>query len=305
MITQSDQVLSTIEERILEVLVSRGKTPEVLDYIKLGRGKMLRPLLVVLTVELCDGELDSSVVDTAAGVELVHTASLIHDDVIDDGVTRRGLDTVHRRHGTSVAVLAGDFLFASAFHLFSKVPNSGVLSIMTSVIQVMCTGEINQLLNPALDETNYWTWAYQKTACLLGGCCRLGAIITNQDRQKGAVLQEFGECIGLAFQLTDDVLDYRGHNDKMGKKRGTDFKSRVWTLPTIRAYQQGLIPFTWYDGDFEVIQNVLEKEGILDEVWGLAEGDVNRAVGIIDQFPNSRAGDDIIDLSRAILTREV
>ena len=219
MIIQSYPMLSVINDRISDLLVSRGKAAEVLGHIKLGSGKMLRPLLVLLTVKLCGGPVDSHVVDTAAGVELIHTASLIHDDVIDNGIMRRGQEALHRKHGTQAAVLAGDYLFATAFHLFSKVPYPGVLTVMTGTIQEMCTGEINQLLSPALDETDYWTWAYQKTACLVGGSCRLGAIITNQDGEKGAVLQEFGECLGLGFQLTDDVLDYRGHDHEMGRNR--------------------------------------------------------------------------------------
>lgn len=304
MIIQSYPMLSTINERISEVLVSRGKAAEVLDHIKLGTGKMLRPLLILLTVKLSGGLLDSNVVNAAAGVELIHTASLIHDDVIDNGIMRRGQEALHRKHGNQAAVLAGDYLFATAFYLFSNIPDPGVLTVMTGIIQEMCTGEINQLLAPALDETDYWTWAYQKTACLLGGCCRLGAIITNQDGEKGAVLQEFGECLGLGFQLTDDVLDYRGHDQKMGKKPGADFASQVWTLPTIRAYQRGLVPFAWYEEEFHSIQRILEKEGVLDEVWGLAVGYVNRALGIIRQFPESEAKDELISLSKAVLTRE-
>lgn len=295
--------LQEVQERMTQVLQAEGKVGEVLEHIHRASGKRLRPLLVLLTFDLCGGVRTDDVLNVAAGVELVHMASLIHDDIIDNSDLRRGQETVHRRFGAQVAVLVGDKLFAAAFHLFSLTKHREVLKTMTSIIQEMCSGEINQLLAPLSDEEDYWTYIHQKTACLIGGCCRLGAVLAESPSQED-VLQEFGENLGLAFQLTDDVLDYRGVDGKLGKKIGIDFAEKLWTLPTIRGFRRGLIPLDWYEQDFSTIRSVLERDGILDEVWQLAGDYVTKSASLLQRFPISTTQKQLLRITQQIVNRE-
>lgn len=293
-----------MQTKIEEILSSYGKGQDVLDYVASATGKRLRPSLVFLTLDLCGGTRFEEAVDCAAGVELVHMASLVHDDIIDHSELRRGQMTVHRRFGTQAAVLAGDHLFAAAFYLFALSTNQRVSQVMTTVIQAMCAGEINQLFAPATAERDYLDYIHKKTACLIGGCCRLGAILSDLDDVEGSRLQEFGENIGFAFQLTDDVLDYRGVDEEMGKERGRDFAEKVWTLPTIRAFKQGLIPYNWFTRDFASIRTVLEDSGVLDEVWQVAARYVQKAKLSLERFPDSISKVELRGLSDKLLARQ-
>ena len=295
--------MDRVQDRIEEVLDSSGRAKEVFDYVGLTPGKRLRPSLVLLTFSLCGGTKYDEAINAATGVELVHMASLIHDDIIDRSELRRGQETVHRKFGTQAAVLAGDHLFAAAFHLFSLSASGRVSQLMTSVIQGMCSGEINQLLDPVTNEKEYMAYISKKTASLIGGCCRLGAILSDLDPLEGKQLQEFGENLGLAFQLTDDVLDYRGVDLTMGKQRGRDFAEGVWTMPTIRAYYRGLIPHKWSRLDFQFIRSILETTGILGEVWQVAADYAQRAIRILERFPESTTRTELLNLSQKVLER--
>ena len=292
-----------MQTRIDQVLKSDGRAKEVLDYVASKRGKGLRPSLVLLAFDLCGGMRFAEAIDSATGVELVHMASLIHDDIIDRSELRRGNVAVHRKFGTQAALLAGDHLFAAAFHLFALNTNHRVSQVMTAVIQDMCAGEIDQLLSPVKTEPDYLGYIRKKTACLIGGCCRLGAIISDASELDEAHLQEFGENIGLAFQLTDDVLDYRGVNAIMGKEGGRDFSERVWTLPTIRAYERGLIPHNWFTLDFASVRSILENRGLLDEVWQTAAGYVRKATSVLECFPDSATKVELTALAEKLMGR--
>lgn len=295
--------MDLIKQKMNEKLTMPGKVNNVLKHIQGSVGKMLRPRLILLTFDLCGGTDMESMVNVAGGVELVHTASLIHDDIIDRSNLRRGLETIHRAFGTQIAVLLGDHLFAAAFHLFALSRNSKVSELMTEVISQMCTGEINQLLNPLVSEEEYWQYIYQKTACLIGACCRLGAILSDTDDEEGEALQASGDHIGLAFQLTDDLLDYTGAHSITGKIPGQDFAEGIWTLPTIKAYQEGLIPFNWPELEFTHIQSILVHEGIIDYVADIARKQISEALVIFDRYPYSESKNELIHLSKQLLDR--
>lgn len=303
LIIQRSLRLEDVQARIDQILKSNGRSTEVLDYVTSERGKGLRPSLVLLTFDLCGGIRFAEAIDGAAGVELVHMASLIHDDIIDRSQLRRGQMTAYRKFGTQAAVLAGDHLFAAAFHLFALNTDHKVSKVMTAVIQDMCAGEIDQLLSPARIESDYVSYIRKKTACLIGGCCRLGAIISDASELDEAHLHEFGQNIGLAFQLTDDVLDYRGVNAVMGKEGGRDFAERIWTLPTIRAYERGLIPHNWFTLDFASVRSILESRGLLDEVWELATSHVRMATRQLEHFPDSVAKMELTSLATKLMKR--
>ncbi|HBN95910.1 MAG TPA: hypothetical protein DDZ66_06400 [Firmicutes bacterium] len=303
LIIQSSLSLEVVQTRIDQVLQSSDLAKEVFDYVASAQGKGLRPSLVFLTFDLCDGTRFDEAIDSATGVELVHMASLIHDDIIDRSELRRGQMTIHRKFGTQAAVLAGDRLFAAAFHLFALCTTHKVSQVMTAVIQDMCVGEIDQLLSPVKTESDYLNYVRRKTACLIGGCCRIGAILSDASDLDEAYLQEFGENIGFAFQLTDDVLDYRGVDAEMGKEGGRDFTERVWTLPIIRAYEEGLIPANWYMLDFAFVRSILEGRRVFDEVWQMASDYVRKATTVLERFPDSTAKVELTAVAERLMKR--
>ena len=194
LLAQRSLSLELVQNRIHEVLHCFGRGQDVLDYIGSTSGKRLRPLLVLLTFDLCGGTRFQEAIDCAAGVELVHMASLIHDDIIDRSQLRRGQLTAHCRFGTQAAVLAGDHLFAAAFHLFALGTGQRVSRVMTTVIQDMCAGEIHQLLSPVTEEEDYLDYIQKKTACLFGGCCRLGAILSDLDDAEGHIFRSLAKA---------------------------------------------------------------------------------------------------------------
>ena len=196
---------------------------------------MLRPRLVYHTAAL--NEHDPIVVrDIAVAVELIHLASLVHDDVIDHAPIRRGRDSLNARYGNQASVLAGDFLFATAFHLINRHQQSRVMENITHTIQVMCSGEIIQMgqaydLNIGLDE--YYDKTYRKTACLFASSCKIGALISQAGPEQVKHLEQFGMCLGYAYQIIDDVMDLVADSTTLGKPVGNDIAQGNITLPVI------------------------------------------------------------------------
>jgi len=245
------------------------------------------------------------VLDVAAGVELVHRASLIHDDIVDDGIMRRGRPATYRVFGTKEAVLAGDYLFAAAYTLFARADEHGqIIDIMSAAIREMSVGEINELLQPTRSSQEYWVYIRRKTASLLEACCQVGAILGGQDQHWERKLREFGEAVGYAFQLTDDVLDYRGSSQKLGKEVGGDFTAETWTLPIILARDRALLSDSWNSLGFSHVQQVLTDNGILDEVWQCAADYLRRAHAILDELPQNSVVEQLRQLVDAIAVRQ-
>jgi len=283
--------LNLIQKRIKELLISSGPPQEIFDYIQQNSGKMLRPMLVYLVYQLCNGDDLNAVVDVASGVELIHIASLIHDDIIDQSNLRRGTQTIHSRYGVSVAVLAGDFLFAKAFSVFTTYNEYKILSLMTDVICQMCAGEIEQLVRPGQTEAYYWRYIFKKTACLIGSACKAGALLgKNISQELIANLESFGHYLGYAFQLVDDILDYLPISDRLGKEIGDDYQEGLWTLPIIRGVAQGYLTRSWRtDYSRAEITKLLEEAGILQEIYQEAEHYIERALALLDSFPEHPA----------------
>lgn len=228
--------IDLVTARIKEVLTSEGSIQKILAYIQQTSGKMIRPTLASLVFQLCGGESEAALLDAAAGIELIHMASLIHDDIIDRSDLRRDAFTVQKQFGVEAAVLAGDFLFARAFNLFTNSEPRQVLAVMTDVISQMCIGEIQQLMDPVVKEADYWQYIYQKTACFIEGACRVGAVAARTaELREVELLSKFGLALGYAYQLTDDLLDYTAEPKTTGKTPGNDFQQGIWTLPIIRG----------------------------------------------------------------------
>ena len=203
-------------------------------------GKRLRPMLFLLCANAKENLPHEKTMPLAVALELIHTASLVHDDIIDTAKKRRGVETANSKYGAQIAVLVGDYLFAKAFQLVAE-NNYGaqVTTILSKLVKNLCVGEIMQDRSlyevPTLSE--YYTRINLKTAIFLSSCCKLGAIVANMNSREIANLTAYGSGLGLAFQIIDDLLDFFGDEKITGKPHGGDLKSGVVTLPVIRALQ--------------------------------------------------------------------
>ena len=201
-------------------------------------GKRLRPILFMICARAKNFSANEKILPLATALELIHTASLVHDDILDSAKKRRGVDTINSVYGAQIAVLIGDYLFAKAFQLVSE-NNYGddVGEVLSKLVQNLCIGEIMQdralFTVPTLSE--YYRRINLKTAVFLSSCCKLGGIITGLDKNEITNLSFYGSNLGLAFQITDDILDFFGEEKITGKIVGGDLKSGVITLPVIRA----------------------------------------------------------------------
>ena len=206
----------------------------------LNGGKRLRPLLFFICAKTKENFSLEKALPLAAAIELIHTASLVHDDILDQSKIRRGIATSNEKYGSQIAVLIGDYLFAKAFQLVAE-NNYGdeVALVLSKLVRDLCIGEITQDRSifkvPTL--TEYYYKIRMKTAVFLASCCRLGGIVAGLDRSKIEALTDYGINLGLAFQITDDILDFFGDTNITGKALGDDLKSGVITLPVIRALE--------------------------------------------------------------------
>ena len=212
---------------------------EAAQYAVTGAGKRLRPALVLLAAQTC-GEVSETVLDVAAVLELIHTASLVHDDVLDESVWRRGKLSARARWGNRIAVLLGDTLLSRAFIHLERVGYPSMTGEALAVVEQMCRGQIAEIAeaSPALSEERYLEIVADKTASLLGLCGRLGACCAGAPAEAMGALETFGYNFGLAFQITDDIQDLIGSQKVSGKPVNHDLRQRKLTLPLIAALRQ-------------------------------------------------------------------
>ena len=209
------------------------------EYIVNSGGKRLRPTLAVLSAKACGYEGDKHYM-TAAIVEFIHTATLLHDDVVDASQLRRGKQTANAVWGNEASVLVGDFIFSRAFEMMVDVGDMRVMEILSNTSNTIAEGEVLQLLNcnqPDTSEQQYMQVIRYKTAKLFAGACQLGAVLAGRSEQQQRGLADYGTHLGSAFQLIDDVLDYRADSETIGKHVGDDLAEGKPTLPIIYAMQ--------------------------------------------------------------------
>ncbi len=240
-----DPRTAAIEDKISELLLGAGPLQPVLDYLLLTRGKRLRPLLVLWTSEACSAvdvtkpKIDD-VLSVAAIFELVHMASLVHDDIIDGSAQRRGVPTVQILWGLHSAVLAGDYLFTRANRAALKYESYGVASLVNQSIELLCEGEVAQdsrLYDYTVSVEEYFGSITKKTASLFGAACQAGASLGGAGRDLEESMLRFGIDIGCAFQIVDDVMDLCADPRISGKPACGDLRSGVMTLPLILAME--------------------------------------------------------------------
>src|ERR1035437_5009342 len=211
----------------------------ILNYILRRKGKQMRPLLVFLTARL-NGEIVESTYIAATCIELLHTASLVHDDVVDDANERRGFLSINALWNSKIAVLLGDYLLSTGMHICVEKSRYDMLEIISEAVKSMAEGELLQLQKARklnIKEEDYYKIIISKTAALLSACTACGARSVTEDAETIQLMKDFGENIGVAFQIRDDILDYEG-TGLTGKTVGNDIKEKKITLPLIHALEQ-------------------------------------------------------------------
>jgi octaprenyl-diphosphate synthase len=233
-------------EEVERILARTLKNPhprvaEVVEHVRHYRGKRLRPMLLLLTARAC-GRVTPAHHLLGAVVEMIHTATLVHDDVLDGARVRRRVATVNAVWGTQTSVLLGDYLFTHAFHLASTLDDVRACRLIGAATDRVCEGELCQVLergNLELTEEQYFDIIDGKTAELTACCCQLGAVYSGAAPEVVQALTRYGRCVGLAFQIADDVLDLIGEEKTTGKSLGTDLEQQKMTLPLIHLLSEG------------------------------------------------------------------
>ncbi|HZK25667.1 MAG TPA: polyprenyl synthetase family protein [Oscillospiraceae bacterium] len=288
--------LKLVEARLQEL--SRGTdlwTPQFSAAVTTG-GKRLRPALVLLCGSFYPvGQ--SKLVDAATAAELIHTASLVHDDIIDHASLRRGRPTISATWGTQQAVLYGDFLFARAFSILTEHGLASILGKMTRAISLMCEGEIEQssrLFNCQLQEDDYFDYIYKKTAYFLSACCAAGAEVCGLPQEFSQCLATFGLQLGQAFQLIDDLLDITSDSKTTGKPVLQDLREGYLTLPLIKLVQhpdygwraqQIIAEKRFVPENLDFICQSLHDSGIIKETYEKARALILQAKENLTQLP--------------------
>ncbi len=276
--------------------------------ILFANGKRLRPALLLNICKML-GRVSKRACSIAAGIELIHTASLVHDDIIDEADMRRGNPSVNAKWGEKIAVLVGDLLVAKAGKLFLKWGDKRMLSLVADTVERMSRGEAMELLlreKGEISEREYLKIIELKTASLFRTTVKIGAILGRANRIQERNLSLFGKYIGLAFQITDDILNITSDEKRMGKPIISDIEKGNPTLPLLPLFQKGILRelMEKYRGKPKLIKKYLEESGGLEKARRKAEGFIKRAKRYLAIFPPSPAKEAILKLSDFIIHRE-
>lgn len=281
---------------------------QVANYIVSGGGKRLRPMLLILSARAC-GYTGDQHIPLAAIIEFIHTATLLHDDVVDESDVRRGKQTAHAVWGNAASVLVGDFLYSRSFQMMVGIDSMKVMQIMADATNTIAEGEVLQLLNlgdPEISESSYFEVIDHKTAKLFEAACRLGAVLAKSGAASETQLADFGKNLGLAFQIADDVLDYDGDGQEMGKNVGDDLAEGKPTLPLIYARaasdeaDQAIIDLAVRDGNEDSLAGVLEiikTTGALEKAMSTAQSRAETALQNVAGLEHSKWRTALEDLA--------
>ncbi len=283
--------------------------PQLAGHIVAAGGKRLRPMLTLAAARLCGYEGEHHL-GLAACVEFIHTATLLHDDVVDESHLRRGIPTANAVWSNQASVLVGDFLFSRAFQLMVSARSLEILRILANASATIAEGEIHQLTTanqPQTTEDSYMEVIRGKTAALFAAATRIGAVVAERPAAEADALDTYGLHLGLAFQLVDDVLDYSARQAVLGKTVGDDFREGKVTLPVILAFQRGddserrfwertITNLDQTDGDLDQAIGLMQRHGALDETIERARQHARRACQALDAFPASPMRKCLLDI---------
>jgi len=307
-----------VNQLIIDQLHSNvGLVENIGQYLVEAGGKRLRPLLVLLSANAL-GYPDADKrkhLDLAAIIEFIHTATLLHDDVVDLSEMRRGRLTANAKWGNAPSVLVGDFLYSRAFQMMVAIGNMGIMQILSDATNTISEGEVQQLVNakdPSVDEDNYFNVIYKKTAALFEAACETAAVLSGAPDEQRQALKRYGYHLGLAFQMVDDALDYEGDAKALGKNVGDDLAEGKPTLPLIYAMRQGteqqaeLIAQSIREGGEEhlnEIVTIVRDTGALKYTADCAKDQVDKAIAELDWLPASEYRQAMLDLAQFAIAR--
>lgn len=274
--------------------------PQLAGHIVAAGGKRLRPMLTLSSAQLC-GYQGERHLALATCVEFIHTATLLHDDVVDESDLRRGLATANALFGNKPSVLVGDFLFSRAFQLMVADGSLEVLRILSDASAIIAEGEVHQLLtsnDTTTTEEAYLEVISSKTAALFAAACRIGAVVAERPEADAEALDQYGRSLGIAFQLVDDVLDFSARQAELGKTIGDDFREGKITLPVVLAFERGtddertfwrrcLEDLDQKDGDLEQAIALLTKHNAMEDSMERARDYGRDACEALSGFPDS------------------
>lgn len=305
-----------VNRTLLAQLTSRIPLVETIgQYIIESGGKRMRPLLVLLAARSIGYQGDQHIT-LASLIEFMHTSTLLHDDVVDESHMRRGRQTANDAWGNAPSVLVGDFLYSRSFQMMVDIGSMRIMEILSAATCVIAEGEVQQLVNvgnPDVNEATYFETIQGKTAMLFEAASHSGAIIADATAEQESALQNYGRYLGLAFQLIDDLLDYQGDADAMGKNVGDDLAEGKPTLPLIRAMQTGT------PEQAKLIRQAIRKGGLeqLDEVLAIVHGTgalgytrqraeemIDKALEQLDVLPDSPYRDAMTQLAHMAVNRQ-
>jgi len=310
--------LEAVNELILANMHSSVEMiPQLAGYIIAAGGKRLRPVLTLAAAHMCGYRGDNHKM-LAAVVEFIHTATLLHDDVVDESDLRRGLASANAVFGNKASVLVGDFLFSRAFQLMVNVGSLDVLRILSNASAVIAEGEVLQLQTSNDTETSeqaYLAVIKAKTAELFAAACRVGAVVAARPQAEELALYDYGMNLGIAFQLVDDVLDYSAKQAKLGKTVGDDFREGKITLPIVLAFRRGndeertfwrrtMEELDQQDGDLERAQQLMARHNALKDTVERARHYGAIARDALGLFPDSAVKRALLDVIDFVIDRD-
>jgi len=291
--------LQEFERRLVDsIAADLGPMASAMEHIVKAGGKRLRPALVILSGRLGSADRDS-IFNIAMGIEFIHTATLVHDDLIDNSPTRRGIRTIHEALGPNPAIIIGDYYFAKGANLLSSIGSPAIDAAISHAVMTICMGELLQMTSRNdYDQSleSYYRKIERKTATLVSTCCSSGAIVSGQPEESVQTLRRYGYNLGMAFQIVDDVLDYVASSDEMGKPVGADLRQGTVTLPLMLALQDPdagpalrriLAASELTDGDYDEVVGLVRESPAIDAAERHAADFAARARTELAAFPES------------------
>jgi octaprenyl-diphosphate synthase len=289
---------------------------QISTYILNSGGKKMRPIFHLLLAGL-DGEITESNHDVASIIEFIHTATLLHDDVVDQSTKRRNIQTANAVFGNSASILVGDFLYSRSFQMMVKIDNMNVMKVLADATNKISEGEVLQLINshnPQINESQYFEVIEFKTAKLFEACGKIAAIINKKDQNQVELYSTIGKHFGIIFQLADDILDYSGNSNEIGKNIGDDLREGKVTLPLILTIKMSnskdreILANAIKTGDINYLPSIvslIKKSGAIDEIKEIAKQRLNKIEILLDGNHNKKYQDSLLKLARFSLLRSV
>jgi len=313
--------LTTAEAKAVDQLIINELSSDVIlinqmsHYIIGNGGKRLRPMLLLLAAKAL-GEVNDNHLVLAAVIEFIHTATLLHDDVVDESDLRRGQDSANAVWGNAASVLVGDYLYSSAFEMMVRTNNMRVMEILSTTTTAIAEGEVLQLLNcnnPDTTEEKYLEVIARKTAILFSAATRLAAVLSDTDEKTEEALALYGQQLGVAFQLIDDALDYKSTTEELGKNLGDDLAEGKPTLPLIYAINHGtesqakVVTDAIKQGSrdaFNEVYDIVISTNAIEYTVKCADEAAQKAIDALSCLPESESKDALITLAKFSVQRD-